>query len=153
MFPILNPPPSPYHPSGSSQCTSPKHPVSCIEPGLATHFIHVILHLLPSFYWVVCLFVCFWYWAAWTFCIFWRLIPVSCFIGKYFLPFWGLCFHFVYGFLCCVKLLSLIISHLFVFVFITLGGQKGSCCNLCQRVFCLCFPQRILLCPVLYLGL
>ena len=27
-------PPSPYHPSGSSQCTSPKHPVSCIEPGL-----------------------------------------------------------------------------------------------------------------------
>ena len=34
MFPILNPPPSPYHPSGSSQCTSPKHPVLCIEPGL-----------------------------------------------------------------------------------------------------------------------
>ena len=26
---------SPYHPSGSSQCTSPKLPVSCIEPGLA----------------------------------------------------------------------------------------------------------------------
>ena len=23
------PPPSPYHPSGSSQCTGPKHPVSC----------------------------------------------------------------------------------------------------------------------------
>ena len=32
----LLPPRSPYHPSGSSQCTSPKHPVSCIEPGLAT---------------------------------------------------------------------------------------------------------------------
>ena len=32
--PSLLPPPSPYHPSGSSQCTSPKHPVSCIEPGL-----------------------------------------------------------------------------------------------------------------------
>ena len=29
--PELLPPPSPYHPSGSSQCTSPKHPVSCIE--------------------------------------------------------------------------------------------------------------------------
>ena len=28
----LLPPPSPYHPSGSSQCTSPKHPVSCIKP-------------------------------------------------------------------------------------------------------------------------
>ena len=36
----LLPPPSPYHPSGSSQCTSPKHPVLCIEPGLATRFIH-----------------------------------------------------------------------------------------------------------------
>ena len=31
----LLPPPSPYHPSGSSQCTNPKHPASCIEPGLA----------------------------------------------------------------------------------------------------------------------
>ena len=41
----LHPPPSPYHPSGSSQCTSPKHPVSCIEPGLATRFIHDILHV------------------------------------------------------------------------------------------------------------
>ena len=36
----LLPAPSPFHPSGSSQCTSPKHPVSCIEPGLATRFIH-----------------------------------------------------------------------------------------------------------------
>ena len=41
----LLPPPSPYHPTGSSQCTSPKHPVSCIEPGLATRFIHDILHV------------------------------------------------------------------------------------------------------------
>ena len=30
----LLPPPSPFHPSGSSQCTSRKHPVSCIEPGM-----------------------------------------------------------------------------------------------------------------------
>ena len=29
----------------SSQCTSPKHPVSCIEPGLAIHFIYDILHV------------------------------------------------------------------------------------------------------------
>ena len=28
------PPPSPYHASRSSQCTCPKLPVSCIEPGL-----------------------------------------------------------------------------------------------------------------------
>ena len=45
----LLPPPSRYHPSGSSQCTSPKHPVSCIEPGLATRFIHDILHVSCNF--------------------------------------------------------------------------------------------------------
>ena len=38
-------PPSPYHPSGSSQCTSPKHPVSCIEPGLAISFIYDSIHV------------------------------------------------------------------------------------------------------------
>ena len=42
-------PPSPCPPSGSSHCTSPKHPVSCIEPGLATHFIHDILHVSMPF--------------------------------------------------------------------------------------------------------
>ena len=42
-------PPSPYHPSGSSQCTSPKHPVSCIEPGLAIHFIYDIIHVSMPF--------------------------------------------------------------------------------------------------------
>ena len=44
----LVPPPSPYHPSGSSQCTSPKHPVSCIEPGLAIRFIHDIFNFLRN---------------------------------------------------------------------------------------------------------
>ena len=43
------PPPSPYHPSGSSQCTSPNHPVSCIEPGLAIHFTYDIIHVSMSF--------------------------------------------------------------------------------------------------------
>ena len=36
------PPPSPYHPSGSSQCTSPKHPVSCVKPRLAIRFLYII---------------------------------------------------------------------------------------------------------------
>ena len=45
----LLPPPSPDPPSGSSQCTSPKHPVSCIEPGLATRFIHDIIHVSMPF--------------------------------------------------------------------------------------------------------
>ena len=41
------PPSSPYHPSGSSQCTSPEHPVSCIEPGLAIHFTYDIHVSMP----------------------------------------------------------------------------------------------------------
>ena len=45
----LFPPPSPYPPSGSSQCTSPKHPVSCIKPGLATRFIHDIIQVSMPF--------------------------------------------------------------------------------------------------------
>ena len=43
------PPPSPFHPSGSSQCTSPKHPVSCIKPGLATRFWQLVWNELPDF--------------------------------------------------------------------------------------------------------
>ena len=43
------PRPFPSHPSGSSQYTSPKHPVSCIEPGLAICFIYDILHVSMRF--------------------------------------------------------------------------------------------------------
>ena len=51
MFPSWTPfpPPSPYHPSGSSQCTSPKLPVSCIKPGLVIHFIYDIIHVSMPF--------------------------------------------------------------------------------------------------------
>ena len=45
----LLPPPSSYHPSGSTQCTSPKHPVSCVEPGLATCFIYDIIRISMPF--------------------------------------------------------------------------------------------------------
>ena len=43
------PPPSPYHPSESSQCTRPKLPVSCIEPGLEIRFLYDIIHVLMPF--------------------------------------------------------------------------------------------------------
>ena len=42
-------PPSPYHPSGSSQCTSPEHPLSCLKPGLVIHFIYDIVHVSMPF--------------------------------------------------------------------------------------------------------
>ena len=47
------PPPSLYHPSGSSQCTSPKLPVSCIEPGLAIHFLYDIIHVSMPFFQII----------------------------------------------------------------------------------------------------
>ena len=43
------PPSSPYHPSESSQCTSPKHPASCIEPGLSIHFLYDTVHVSMLF--------------------------------------------------------------------------------------------------------
>ena len=43
------PPPSPYHPSGSSQCTSPKHLISYIEPGLAICFLYDIIYVSMPF--------------------------------------------------------------------------------------------------------
>ena len=51
MFPNLNPSPTSllYHLSGLSQCTSPKHPVSCIEPGLAIRFLYDIIHVSMPF--------------------------------------------------------------------------------------------------------
>ena len=51
VFPIQNPlpPTSLSHPSRSSQCTSPEHPVSCIEPGLAISFTYDTLHVSMPF--------------------------------------------------------------------------------------------------------
>ena len=50
-FPSWTPfsPPSPSYPSGSSQCTSPEHPVSCIKPGLAIYFTYDIVHVSMPF--------------------------------------------------------------------------------------------------------
>ena len=42
-------PPCPSHPSESSQCTSPEHPVSCIKPGLAICFIYDNIHVSVLF--------------------------------------------------------------------------------------------------------
>ena len=41
--------PSPYHLSGSFQCTSPKHPASCIEHRLAIRFLHDNIHVSMPF--------------------------------------------------------------------------------------------------------
>ena len=43
------PPPTPYHLSRSSPCTSPKHPVSCIKHRLAIRFLHDSIHVSLPF--------------------------------------------------------------------------------------------------------
>ena len=43
------PPLTPYHLSGSSPCTSPKHPVSCIKHRLALRFLHDSIHVSMPF--------------------------------------------------------------------------------------------------------
>ena len=42
-------PHSPSNPSGSSQCTSLEHPVSCIEPGLEIYFTYDNIHVSMLF--------------------------------------------------------------------------------------------------------
>ena len=43
------PSPSPFHLSGSSQCTSPEHPASCIKLGLAIYFTYDNIHVSMLF--------------------------------------------------------------------------------------------------------
>ena len=45
------------------------------------------------------------------------------------------------------RLLSFIRSHLFISLLFPIFwevGHRGSCCDLCQRVFCLCSPLGVL---------
>ena len=59
----------------------------------------------------------------------------------------GFSFHLAYSFLCCAKaFLSLIRSHLFTFVFISIYFKRWVIEDLalCHRMFCLCFPLRVL---------
>ena len=94
-------------------------------PSICLLWGNACLGLLPIL-WLSCLF--FWCWVAWAACIFWKLILCYCFTCSYFLPFWGLSFSLAFCFLCCAKLLSLINSHLFtsVFLSIILGGGSRS---------------------------
>ena len=86
------------------------------------------------------------------------LSPCWSLICRDFLPFCGLSFHFFFLTVSFVveKPLSLIRSHLFIFVFIfiTHGGRAPpNCCNICQNVFCLYFPLRVLYYLTLHFGL
>ena len=53
------PPPFLYDPSGSFQCTNPKHPVSCIETGLGIHFISFHIPHIRDFFFSI------WFHSVW----------------------------------------------------------------------------------------
>ena len=96
---------------------------------------------LPIF-WLGFLF--FWHWAAWAVCIFRRLIRCQLFCLQIFSPIlWVVFFILFVVFFAVQKFLSFIRSHLFIFITVG-GGSKKILCSLCQRVFCLCFPLRVL---------
>ena len=46
-------PPSLFHLSGSSQCTSPKHSVSCIKSRLVIRFLYNIIHVSVPFFQII----------------------------------------------------------------------------------------------------
>ena len=180
----LLPPPSLYPPSGSSQCTSPKHPVLCIKPGLATHFIHDIIHVSMPFsqfsppspsptesirliYTSVSLLFLFSVCFLLGFFVFMVLNYMSWLYILEIIPLSVVPFAFIHIFshsedclfimliasFVVQKLLGLSRFHLFILVFISITLRGESCCDLCQRVFCLCFCLRVLECLVLHLGL
>ena len=82
------------------------------------------------------------YWTAWVVCGFLEINPLSsASFANIFFPFWG----FFVVFFTVQKLLSLIRSHLFVFAFIFIRRWvRKDLAAIFVRVFCLCFPVRVL---------
>ena len=80
-------------------------------------------------------------------CLFLRLILCQLFHLLLFSLILKAVFSFAYSSLRCAKDSSLIRSHLFIFAFISIilgGGHRGSCYDVCWRVFCLYFPLGVL---------
>ena len=118
------------------------HAFVCM-PSVCLLWRNVYLFLWPIF-WLGHLF--FWYWAVWAAFVFlrliiWQLLHLVLFspnLKAVFSPCNKVSF-------IVQKLLSLIRSHLFIFLLFPLlweMGHRGCGCDLCQRVFCLCFPQH-----------
>ena len=104
---------------------------SCASwPSVSLLWRNVYLELLPIFwliFWFFCLFVFIYYWPPWAVCKFWRLILCQLYCLHIFSPILrGFIFVLFMVSFAVQNLLSLIMSHLFIFVFIsiTLGDSS-----------------------------
>ena len=111
-----------------------------------------VKHLFMCFLAIVFfLFLC---WVVWVVHIFWVLIPYRSYCLQIFSSIQS--FHFICDFLFVQKLLSLIMSYLFTFTFVSFDLENRSkkyYYDLCQRVFRLFSLLRVLWFQVLHLGL
>ena len=114
-----------------------EHLFMCLLASVCLLWRNVCIVLWPIF-WSGHLF--FWYWAAWAACIFLRLILCQLLISYCFSHTEDCLFTLLIVSFVVKKLLSLIRSiclFLLLFPLLLEVGHKGSCCDLCQRVFCL----------------
>ena len=88
-----------------------EHLLMCLWSSVWLLWTEACLGLLPVF---DGLSIFFWYWATWALCQFWRLILCWSHHLQISLPFCGLSYCFLYGFLCCAKAFQF---HLVSFIF------------------------------------
>ena len=91
---------------------------SCAWPSI--HLLEKCLFRSSAHFFIALLF--FWHRTSWTVCILYRLIPCHLIICEYFLPLCELSVFLFYCFLSCAEAFKFNYVHLFVFIFIILGG-------------------------------
>ena len=119
---------------------------SCVFlPSICLLWRNIYLDFLAVF-WLGCLF--YWYWASWGVYIFWRLILCQLLLLQIASPIlWAFFFLLFMVSFAAQKLLSLIRSHLLIFILLSLLEEvdlRKYCCGFCQRVLGLCFSLRVL---------
>jgi len=126
----------------------PELEIKPVSPALAGRFFTIEplgKAPCPFFDWVVCFLIL----SSWAVCKFWRLIPCQLHhFCKCFLPSVGCLFILFMVSFAMQKLLNLIRTLFVYFCFYShYSGRwdpKRYCLRLCQRVFCLFFPLRVL---------